>query len=225
MPPTETEKLIEMITAAVKKELLAAGIIGQKTERLEPPAAVESRFFTGRLINEAMVTGLVQEGVRTIRKMPGTLLTPSAQDLIRNHKITVIDSDNDQRAQDAMRIGLVCPSVSPALQKQLIDSCAGFGAEISQYGSAARTYAQTEEAVIGLAGKIMQGTERYGIVIDEKIFCLNIAANRIDGIRGNICWDIDSARLSRNGCSANILFLNQKLLGEKPIPEIVRAWL
>jgi ribose 5-phosphate isomerase B len=52
-----------------------------------------------------------------------------------------------------------------------------------------------------------------------------MVANRIAGIRCAVCWNRESAQLSRRHNDANMLSLGQRLISLPAVLEIVRIWL
>ncbi|MCZ7588123.1 MAG: ribose 5-phosphate isomerase B [Gaiella sp.] len=64
-----------------------------------------------------------------------------------------------------------------------------------------------------------------GIVVDGAGIGSCMAANKVPGIRAATCWDVSSARNSREHNHANVLALGAGLIGENLALEIVRAWL
>lgn len=52
-----------------------------------------------------------------------------------------------------------------------------------------------------------------------------IAANKVRGVRCALCWNEESARLSRQHNDANVLSLGQRLVPEDLAMSIVRIWL
>ena len=69
------------------------------------------------------------------------------------------------------------------------------------------------------------GTCPIGIVVDGAGIGSCIAANKVPGIRAATCWDVSSARNSREHNHANVLALGAGLIGETLALEIVRAWM
>jgi ribose 5-phosphate isomerase B len=76
-----------------------------------------------------------------------------------------------------------------------------------------------------VAEKVATGECQLGIVIDGAGIGSAIAANKVPGIRAATCWDVSSARNSREHNHANVLALGAGLLGENLAREIVVAWL
>ena len=52
-----------------------------------------------------------------------------------------------------------------------------------------------------------------------------IVANKVKGIRCAVCWNLESARLSRQHNDANILSLGQRMMPLETALEIVQLWL
>ncbi|HLV26237.1 MAG TPA: ribose 5-phosphate isomerase B [Gemmatimonadales bacterium] len=52
-----------------------------------------------------------------------------------------------------------------------------------------------------------------------------MAANKVRGVRCALCWNIESARLSREHNDANALSLGERLLAWEDVENIIRVWL
>jgi len=52
-----------------------------------------------------------------------------------------------------------------------------------------------------------------------------MVANRLRGVRCALCWNVESARLSRAHNDANMLAIGQRLVPEAEVGAIVRTWL
>lgn len=76
-----------------------------------------------------------------------------------------------------------------------------------------------------VAGKVASGECRWGIVIDGAGIGSAIAANKVPGVRAATCYDISSARNSREHNHANVLSLGAGLIGEGLAWQIVEEWL
>lgn len=72
---------------------------------------------------------------------------------------------------------------------------------------------------------VATGECQAGIVIDGAGIGSAIAANKVPGIRAATCWDVSSAKNSREHNFANVLALGAGLVGENLAREIVQAWL
>ena len=62
------------------------------------------------------------------------------------------------------------------------------------------------------------------------LFCgtglgMSIAANKVDGIRAVLCYDTETARLSREHNDANILTIGARVIDIENVKEIIKVWL
>lgn len=78
---------------------------------------------------------------------------------------------------------------------------------------------------LAVAKLVAQGGCRWGIVVDGAGIGSAITANKVPGVRAATCWDVSSARNSREHNHANVLALGAGLLGESLSLQIVQAWL
>jgi ribose 5-phosphate isomerase B len=78
---------------------------------------------------------------------------------------------------------------------------------------------------VAVAEKIAAGEARWGIVVDGAGIGSAMAANKVPGVRAALCYDISSARNSREHNHANVLTLGAGLVGEGLALQIVEAWM
>jgi len=64
-----------------------------------------------------------------------------------------------------------------------------------------------------------------GILICGTGIGMSIAANKVPGIRAALCYDAETARLSREHNDANVLALGSRTTNSELAKEIVRVWL
>ena len=76
-----------------------------------------------------------------------------------------------------------------------------------------------------VAEAVARGEFERGIVLGGSGNGETITANRVKGIRCALCWNVESARFSRQHNNANMLSLGQRLITLEIALEIVRAWL
>jgi RpiB/LacA/LacB family sugar-phosphate isomerase len=76
-----------------------------------------------------------------------------------------------------------------------------------------------------VARKVASGEVQAGIMIDGAGIGSAMAANKVPGVRAATCWDISSARNSREHNYANVLCLGAGLVGANLASQIVDAWL
>src|SRR5205823_14196457 len=75
------------------------------------------------------------------------------------------------------------------------------------------------------AEAVARGECERGIVLGGSGNGEAIVANKVKGIRCAVCWNLESARLSRMHNDANVLSLGQRLITLEMALEIVKVWL
>jgi RpiB/LacA/LacB family sugar-phosphate isomerase len=76
-----------------------------------------------------------------------------------------------------------------------------------------------------VAEAVASGRCAWGIVVDGAGIGSAIVANKVPGVRAALCYDLSTARNSREHNHANVLTLGAGLIGENLAWQIVEAWL
>lgn len=76
-----------------------------------------------------------------------------------------------------------------------------------------------------VARLVADGTCRDGIIVDGAGIGSAMVANKVPGVRAALCYDLSSARNSREHNHANVLTLGAGLIGEALAWQIVETWL
>ena len=76
-----------------------------------------------------------------------------------------------------------------------------------------------------VARKVVDGEATYGIIIDGAGIGSAMVANKVPGIRAALCYDLSSARISREHNHANVLTLGAGLIGDGLAWQITQEWL
>jgi ribose 5-phosphate isomerase B len=76
-----------------------------------------------------------------------------------------------------------------------------------------------------VASAVATGKARYGIIVDGAGIGSAMVANKVPGVRAALCYDLSSARNSREHNHANVLTLGAGLIGESLGWQIVQEWL
>jgi ribose 5-phosphate isomerase B len=90
------------------------------------------------------------------------------------------------------------------------------------HGPEAVDYPDFAHAVASL---VAQGECSQGIVVDGAGIGSAMVANKVPGVRAALCYDVSSARNSREHNHANVLTLGAGLIGDALAWQIVEAWL
>ncbi len=76
-----------------------------------------------------------------------------------------------------------------------------------------------------VARLVSQGKADYGVVVDRAGIGSAMAASKLPGVRAALCYDLSSARNSREHNNANVLTLGAGLVGPDLALQIVDSWL
>jgi ribose 5-phosphate isomerase B len=76
-----------------------------------------------------------------------------------------------------------------------------------------------------VAEKVSTGECRWGIIVDGAGIGSAMVANKVPGVRAALCYDVSSARNSREHNHANVLTLGAGLIGDGLAWQIVEEWL
>lgn len=72
---------------------------------------------------------------------------------------------------------------------------------------------------------VATGAAERGIVLGGSGNGEAMVANRIEGVRCALCWNVESARLARQHNDANMISLGERMISEEVALEIVRTFL
>ena len=75
------------------------------------------------------------------------------------------------------------------------------------------------------AEAVARGECERGIVFGGSGNGEAMAANKVHGVRCALCWNEETARLSRQHNDANVLSIGQRMIQEELALKIVRVWL
>lgn len=99
------------------------------------------------------------------------------------------------------------------------------GHEVIDMGTHSREPCDYPLLIRPVALAVAQGQVDRGIVLGGSGNGEAMVANRIRGVRCALCWDLRSARLSREHNDANIMSLGQRMISLEAALEMVELWL
>jgi ribose 5-phosphate isomerase B len=106
--------------------------------------------------------------------------------------------------------------------KELLPS---LGHEVVDFGTDSEEPVDYPKFIRPAAEAVARGECDRGIVLGGSGNGEAIAANKVRGIRCALCWNEDTARLSRQHNDANVLSLGERMISEEMALQIVRIWL
>ncbi|HEY2802170.1 MAG TPA: ribose-5-phosphate isomerase [Chthoniobacterales bacterium] len=106
--------------------------------------------------------------------------------------------------------------------KELLPS---LGHEVVDFGTDSTEPVDYPKFIRPAAEAVARGECDRGIVLGGSGNGEAIAANKVRGVRCALCWNEDTARLSRQHNDANVLSLGERMISEEMALQIVRIWL
>lgn len=111
------------------------------------------------------------------------------------------------------------------LKQELIEHLRAQGLEIHDCGCTSTDAVDYPDFAHAVANLVGTGTCRWGIVVDGAGIGSAMVANKVPGVRAALCYDLSSARNSREHNHANVLTLGAGLIGSGLARQIVDEWL
>jgi len=111
------------------------------------------------------------------------------------------------------------------LKEKLVAHLRDRGFAVTDCGPAGPEPVDYPDFAHAVARRVADGRCECGIVIDGAGIGSSITANKVPGVRAALCYDISSARNSREHNHANVLTLGAGLIGEGLARQIVDSWL
>ncbi len=99
------------------------------------------------------------------------------------------------------------------------------GWEVTDCGTDSHESVDYPDFAHAVARKVASGECQWGLVIDGAGIGSAMVANKVPGVRAAVCYDISSARNSREHNHANVLTLGAGLIGEGLAWQIIEEWL
>ena len=149
----------------------------------------------------------------------------SAEDEIRRVVIRVVDrvlADADGRSE-AIAIG--CDHGGFRLKELLKTHLESRGNTVVDCGTSSVESVDYPDFAHAAARLVGTGSCRNGIIIDGAGIGSAMVANKVPGVRAALCYDLSSARNSREHNHANVLTLGAGLVGDSLARQIVDEWL
>lgn len=102
---------------------------------------------------------------------------------------------------------------------------AQLGHEVRDFGTFGPEAVDYPRFIVPVARAVAAGEAERGIVLGGSGNGEAMAANRFRGVRCALCWDVESARLSRCHNDANVISLGERMISLDTALAIVRTWL
>jgi len=185
-----------------------------------------------KLITEQDVVNTINSGSKVIIAGKQSIITPLAADMIRKHKLTIIEKEVHNYSSSSSTVKFPFKKIAVGsdhtgfkVKNFLIKLLTEKGFQVYDQGTFDEKSCDYPDFAESVAEKVQQKEVDCGFIIDATGIPSAIAANKIEGIRAATCYNEFSAKSSRSHNDSNILVVGAKSLGEETINSIVEVWL
>ena len=124
-----------------------------------------------------------------------------------------------------MKIALAADHAGFALKEKTREYLKGKGLEVEDFGPANAEPVDYPDFAEKVAVKVAAKQADYGVLICGTGIGMEMAANKIPGIRAAAASNTISARMAREHNNANILTMGGRMIDEAAMHQIVDTWL
>ena len=124
-----------------------------------------------------------------------------------------------------MKIAIASDHAGFEYKERIKELLQNLGHEARDFGTFSTAQVDYPVFIRPAAEAVARGECDRGIVLGGSGNGEAIVANKVKGIRCALCWNVESARLSRQHNDANVLSLGQRMMPLETALEIVKAWL
>ena len=122
-------------------------------------------------------------------------------------------------------VAIGCDHGGFRLKELLRQHLANRGCRVVDCGTSSAESVDYPDFAHAVAREVGRGRCRAGIIADGAGIGSAMVANKVPGVRAALCYDLSSARNSREHNHANVLTLGAGLIGENLARQIVDEWL
>ena len=108
-----------------------------------------------------------------------------------------------------------------AIKSMLVE----LGHQVEDFGTDSAEAVDYPLFIKPVAEAVADGRCERGIILGGSGNGEAMCANKVKGIRCALCWNAETARLSRRHNDANMVSIGQRMISQETALEIVRAWL
>jgi ribose 5-phosphate isomerase B len=220
---TSRERVRQLVREALQQQVGGAPAAGQPVAMAGTVAETVIDESAKSVITESDIRELGAHAKLLIRE--GAILTPAAQDLIRERSIEV--RHRTRRTASGTHRVIAIGSDHGGFEakeklKKLLDELGFKHRDFGTFSEDAVDYPDFAHAV---ARAVADGTCDLGIIVDGAGIGSCMTANKVPGVRAAMCYDAATARNSREHNYANVLTLGGRMLTSEQLREVVQTWL
>lgn len=147
------------------------------------------------------------------------------EDEIRRLVTRVVDQTLASKAGNGDAIAIGCDHGGFRMKEMLASHLRNQGRTVTDCGTNSADSVDYPDLAHAVARLVGEGACSSGIIIDGAGIGSCMVANKVPGVRAALCYDLSSARNSREHNHANVLTLGAGLIGDSLARQIVDEWL
>lgn len=181
-----------------------------------------------KLITDADILALIKSGGTELVAGKGDIISPLAQDRIRQNKIKIVSQASNVTINASIantKIAIGSDHTGVKAKKVLFDYLKNKGLDIIDVGTFTEDAVDYPDIAFNVANRVKIGEVTFGVILDATGIPSCITANKVPGIRAATCYNEFSARSSKEHNNANVLVMGAKALGDETLKSIVDVWL
>jgi ribose 5-phosphate isomerase B len=124
-----------------------------------------------------------------------------------------------------MKIALGSDHAGFRYKEKIKEFLISLGHEVRDFGTSSEAPVDYPKFIRPAAEAVARGECDRGVVLGGSGNGEAMAANKVRGIRCALCWNEETARLSRQHNDANVLSLGERMIPENLALRIVSVWL
>ncbi len=124
-----------------------------------------------------------------------------------------------------MEIAIGCDHAGWPLKKKIVSLLKSLGLAVVDVGCDSADSVDYPDYAFQVTSAITEGRAGRGILVCGTGIGMSIAANRCRQIRAALCYDLNTARMSREHNDANVLCLGGRVIDHSLALEMVELWL
>jgi len=126
---------------------------------------------------------------------------------------------------DRIKIAIGADHAGFELKEKVREYLASRGYEVQDHGTSSTDPVDYPDFAERVASQVAAKQATYGVLVCGTGLGMELAANKVPGIRATPCNDTLSARLAREHNNANVLTMGGRLIDEAEARKIVDTWL
>lgn len=157
----------------------------------------------------------------------GSIITMDARDLARARGVTIREvskADVPVVGTPASTVALGSDHGGFVMKEALKPLLLELGLVVHDVGVRQNETADYPDQALAVAEAVASGAAARGILVDGAGIGSAMAANKVPGIRAALCYDLATARNSREHNHANVLTLGGRLITQTQAEAVVRVW-